>query len=110
MTEKIAEEPSRGLSVSIQDNDDIVNSSLAREVDSAVQLTNLFTPVKRANLVIGDKAELSPGGPLTSSTPVRQVKPVLGCGDGGMEDNDKEKVEEEDNLDQHGIQRRWSLN
>ena len=101
MTEKVAEEPRAGLSVSFQDNDDILNSSLAREVDSAIQLTNLFTPVKRINLDLVDKAGVSPGGPLTSSTPVRQVKPVLDCGDGGMDvvDNKDKAEEEEDNLD-----------
>ena len=102
MTEKVAEESMAGLSVSFNDHDDILNSSLAREVDSALQLTNLFTPVKRTNLDLGDsdKAGINPGGPLTSSTPVRQVKPVLDCGDGEMKDNDcKEQVEEADSLD-----------
>ena len=87
MTEKmVAEESGAGLSVSFQDHDDILDSSLAREVDAALQLTNLFTPVKRTNLDLGDsdKAGINPGGPLISSTPVRQVKPVLDCGDGEM--------------------------
>ena len=101
MTEKIDKEPSGGLSVSFQDNDDILNSSLAREVDSALQLTNLFTPVKRTNLVLGDRAEISPGGPLTSSTPVRQVKPALDSGDGDTKANDdKDSAEEAGSLDQ----------
>ena len=101
MTEKIDKEPSGGLSVSFPDNDDILNSSLAREVDSALQLTNLFTPVKRTNLVLGDRAEISPGGPLTSSTPVRQVKPVLDSGDGDTKANDdKDTAEEAESLDQ----------
>jgi len=95
MTEKVAEESMAGLSVSFNDHDDILNSSLAREVDSVLQLTNLFTPVKRTNLDLGDsdKAGINPGGPLTSSTPVRQVKPVLDCGDGEMKDNDDKEVE-----------------
>ena len=100
MTEKIAE-PVVGLSVSFHDNEDLLNSSLGRQVDSVLQQTNLFTPVKRTHLGLLDKARVSPGVPMTSSTPVRQMKPLLGSRDGdvGGMDDDKAQVEEADILD-----------
>ena len=53
---------------------DLLNSSLAREVDQALQVANLYTPIKRAQLGMGSlKSSPAPSTSLTTSTPVRHV-------------------------------------
>jgi len=64
---------------------DLFNSSLAREVDQALQVANLFTPIKRSQLGMGSmKSSPAPSSSLTTSTPVRQVvlnSSNTGCGE-----------------------------
>jgi len=64
---------------------DLFNSSLAREVDQALQVANLFTPIKRSQLGMGSmKSSPAPSSSMTTSTPVRQVvlnSSNTGCGE-----------------------------
>jgi len=75
---------------------DLFNSSLAREVDQALQVANLYTPIKRSQLETGSmKSSPAPSSSLTTSTPVRQV--VLNSSIAGR-DNDWEINKDVDNI------------
>jgi len=75
---------------------DLFNSSLAREVDQALQVANLYTPIKRSQLGTGSmKSSPAPSSSLTTSTPVRQV--VLNSSIAGR-DNEWEINKDVDNI------------
>ena len=76
MSEKVDNKVGHNITFDDEDSRDILNSSLARDVDKALQVANMFTPIKRTQLALGDKPESSPGPSsyleMTTSTPVRQ--------------------------------------
>ena len=78
-----------------EDSRDMLNSSLARDVDQALQEANLFTPIKRCQLALVSPAPAS-NLEMTTSTPVREA--VLDIrGDVTKEDN----VEADESMEDH---------
>ena len=54
--------------------DEELSDSLAKEVNQAVENTNLFTPIKRLGLALGPVRSPAPQTSYQTSTPVRPVK------------------------------------
>ena len=113
MSEKVENKVGHNITFDDEDSRDILNSSLARDVDQALQVANMFTPIKRTHLTLGDKPESSPGPSsyleMTTSTPVRQSvldkqedhEELADVAEAEVVNKDDDDVEANDSIEDH---------